>query len=111
MKSGVKWLIFFGLFWSAITLAFDYTMVSTVVCQLLALRFASTQGTILSSEVTEHDGEDGPTYGVKMRYSFSVGGRQLDGKRYRYDTSTTSGSGWARRVVGNHPPGTLVTVF
>ncbi len=111
MKSGMKWLIFFGLFWSAITLAFDYIMVSTAVRQLLALRFASAQGTILSSEVTEHDGEDGPTYGVKMRYSFSVGGQQLEGKRYRYDTSTTSGSGWARRVVRMHPPGERVEVF
>lgn len=111
MKRGGKILIFFGLFWSAITLLFNYQMGAPAVRQMLAQRFTATQGTILSSEVTEREGDEGPSYGVKLSYSFSVGDRQFVGKRYRYDTSTTSGSGWARRVVQRHPPGEQVTVY
>lgn len=103
-------LVFAGLFWSAITLLFDYQMGVSAVRQVLALRFANTQGTILSSEVTEHDGDEGPTYGVKLRYSFEVGERHFNGERYRYDTSTSSG-GWAQRVVQKHPPGATVTIY
>lgn len=110
MTKGGGILICFGLFWSAITLLFDYQMMVPAARQLLASRFPSTKGMILSSEVTEHDGEDGPTYGVKLSYSFSVEDQPFIGTRYRY-SNFTSGGDWARRVVGRHAPGTEVTVY
>jgi len=103
-------MIVFGLFWSAMTLLFDGLTGVPAVRQAFAMRFSSTEGTIITSEVTEHDGDDGTTYGVKVSYSYSVGDQDYMGDRYRYATSSSSGS-WARRVVNALPPGTKVRVY
>src|SRR5215471_2587758 len=106
-----KALLFFGLFWSAMTLLFDGFVVVPAVRQVVALRFPSTEGVILSSEVTHHDDSDGTTYGVAIRYSYSVGSRGYEGDRYRYDKSTSSDCAWAQRAVAERPPGTKVRVY
>ena len=104
-------LLFFGIFWSAMTLLFDCFMFVPALRQVNALRFGSTEGTILSSEVIHQEDTDGDTHGVAMRYTYTVAGREYEGDRYRYDTSTSSDSGWAYRAVAARPPGTKVTVY
>ena len=79
-------LIFIVLFWSGITLSGDGFMILPAVRGLLATKFPTTEGTILSSEVTEWEGEDGAVYGVRIAYKYSVAGRDYIGDRYRYDT-------------------------
>jgi hypothetical protein len=106
---GGKSMVFFGLAWSALTLFFDCLMIVPAVRQAFALQFSSTEGTIITSEVTTHHGEEGTTYGVKVSYSYSVGDQDYRGDRYRYDTWSSSGS-WASRVVNALPPGTKVRV-
>jgi hypothetical protein len=78
---------------------------------MMALQYPSTEGEILSSIVTQTDGVKGTTYGVGIRYTYSVGGRPYTGSRYRYDTSSSSDSAWAKAVVAARPPGSKVPVF
>src|SRR5262245_36497076 len=108
---GGKFMIFFGLFWSAMVLLFDGLTVVPIARQALAMQFSTTDGTILSSEVTRHDDEDGIAYGVKVSYSYTVGGQEYLGKRYRYQNASTSGSKWANRIVAANPSGTSVKVY
>jgi hypothetical protein len=83
MKTGAgAVLIFFGLFWSAMTLLFDVILFVPAARQIIAMQYPSTEGTILSSRVTHDDsGEEGTTYGVGIEYAFSVEGRQYTGSR------------------------------
>jgi hypothetical protein len=105
-----KILLFFGIFWSGMVLVFDTVTLLPVIRQLKATKYASTQGTILSSEVTSHDDSDSTTYGVALKYSYSVEDREYVGTKYRYDTSSSSDH-WAFRVVDAMPPGKKVAVF
>lgn len=60
---GRLFLAFFGVFWSAITLLFDGFLVVPAVRQAMATGYPSTEGTIISSRVTQgNGGEDGPSY-------------------------------------------------
>lgn len=111
MTKGGGILIFFGLFWSAMTLMFDGFTIGPAVRQVLAQRFVTTQGTVLSSEVTHHDNDDGTTHGVRIKYSYTVAGREYTGDRFRYDKSSSSDSAWARRAVKEHPVGSTTTVY
>jgi hypothetical protein len=85
MESKPKWfLIIFGGFWSLMTLLFDGLIFVPVTRQLPATRFVTTEGTVLSSKVTNHeDAEGGTTYGVAVQYAYSVNDREYTGRRYR----------------------------
>lgn len=111
MSKGVGFMIIFGLFWSGMTLLFDGLTVVPAARQVLAQRFVTTEGTVLSSEVTHYDGDDGTTYGVRITYSYNVGGREYTGDRFRYNTATSSDSAWAHRAVEEHPAGGATTVY
>ena len=105
-------MLFFGLFWSAMVLLFDGFTVVPITRQVIALRFPSTDGVILSSEATQHeDNEDGTVFGVAFSYRYTVGGREYSGRRYRYQNASTSGSRWANRIVAANPPGAKVAVY
>ena len=111
MKKAGVFLVVFGLFWSGMTLLFDGLTIVPAVRQALAQRFATAQGTVLSSEVTHHDDGDGTTHGVRITYSYSVGGREYTGDRFRYDKSSSTDSAWAHRAVAEHPVGSTTTVY
>jgi hypothetical protein len=111
MNKGRGVLICFGLFWSALTIAFDVFTTVPAVRQIQAQRFATTPGTVLSSEVTQHDGDDGPTHGVAITYSYRVAGREYHGDRYRYGKFSSTDSGWAHQAVRAHPVGGTTTVY
>jgi hypothetical protein len=109
-RNGTTFLIFFGIVWSALVLVADGFVLVPACRQLKAQSYLTTEGTILSSEVTTHSDSDGTTYGVAMKYSYEARGRSYTGDKYRYDNSTSSDH-WAYRVVEAHPPGKRVTVF
>ena len=101
----------FGLVWSAMTLLIDGFTVVPTVRQALALRYPATEGTVLSAEVTRHDSDGGDTYGVAMRYTYRVAGREYEGRRYRYQSGSSSDSGWADAAVARHGAGSKATVY
>jgi hypothetical protein len=100
-----------GLFWTVLTLFFDNFLLVPAARQALATRYPSTDGIILSSKVTEEEGEEGPIQHVNLEYAYAVGGRNYTGSRYRYDELNWSDSAWAENVVAAHPPGIKVKVF
>jgi len=111
MTKASGFLIGFGLFWSGMTLLFDGLTIVPAVQQVLAQRFTTTEGTVLSSEVTHHDSDDGTTHGVRITYSYTAGGREYTGDRYRYNKASSSDSAWAHRAVAEHPVGSTTTVY
>lgn len=111
MKKGGVILILFGLFWSGMTLLFDGFIIRTAIKQLQATRFVTTEGRVLSSEVTHHDSDDGATHGVRISYAYTVGDHEYTGDRYRFDKFKSSDSAWAREAVREHPVGSPTTVY
>jgi len=105
-------ILVFAVFWSTITLLFDGLLFVPMVCQLLTLNYASTQGTIVSSQVTTGSGEDGTVYGLKIGYTYTLNGLLYNGTRYRYgDQWKSSDNQWAYRVAAKFPVGATVPVF
>ena len=106
-----RFMVFFGIFWSVLTLVFDGFTLVPAVRQLRALTFSSTPGTIISSTVISRDDSDGTTYGVAMQYRYFIRDQEYNGDRFRYDRSTSSDCAWANLAVAERPPGTEVKVF
>ena len=76
------------------------------------MRYPSTEGTILSSEVTRHRGSKGGTsYGVQVSYKYKVNDVQYTGNNYRYVKFSTSDSAWAYDIVNRLARGTTTPVF
>jgi hypothetical protein len=108
----VTFLVCFGLFWSSIVLVFDGLIIIPGVRQIIATHYPSTDGTILSSEVTRHRGsKGGTTYGVEVSYKYSVNGIEYTGNRYRYYKFSSSDSAWAYNVVNRLLRGAQTRVY
>ncbi|MCA9094226.1 MAG: DUF3592 domain-containing protein, partial [Planctomycetaceae bacterium] len=106
---GTGLFLFFIIFWSAITLGFDYFLIKASVQQIQALGHPTVNGTITSSEVEfDNDGE-GTTYRPLIKYSYEVDRKQYEGNRYRYGQVGTSDHS-AHRIVASHPVGKQVEV-
>lgn len=76
----------------------------------------STSGTILQSAIdtfqsTDEDGSTSTTYGVRLQYQFSVGGRQYEGSRRAFTNMRTSSYRRTQKILDAYPQGGAVTVF
>lgn len=111
MKNPTRVLLLFGLFWSAITLAFDVFTVRSLFGQWRSTHFVATDGRILSSEVTTNHGSDSTTYGAKVNYEYRVEGRRYASSRVRFGQMSDSGGAWARQAVRDNPAGATRTVY
>src|SRR5262245_56083083 len=103
--------VVFALFWTLIVGLFDVMIARNFYLGLRAQSFATTTGTITQSQISEHPGDDGPTYGVDIRYEYHVAGRKFTGDNYRYTAGSSSDSAWAREAVGAHKVGARVPVY
>lgn len=102
-------LLFFALFWSAFTLAFDAFIVWASIQQIQALNYPTVTGTITSSEVESSSDGDGTTYRPLIKYSYVVNDKRYEGNRYRYGQMGT-GDRSAYRIVALFPVGKQVEV-
>lgn len=102
--------VVFALFWTAIVGTFDAMIGLNFYRALQAQSFATTTGTITHSEVAEHPGEDGPTFGVDIRYDYHVQGQKFSGANYRYTAGSSSDSDWAYEAVGVYKVGAIVPI-
>ncbi len=102
--AGVGCLLFFAVFWSAITLTFDFLVVKASIQQIHALGYPTAIGTITSSEVEGNDDGDGTTYRPVIKYFYVVGDQRYEGDRYRYGQMGT-GDRSAHRIVESFPVG------
>jgi hypothetical protein len=112
MSKGSGFIILFGVFWSAMTLLFDGMVLVPATKQLRALRYPSTEGTVLSSHVkSERDSEGGTKYHVAISYNYQVGEDRFAGDRFDYGEFAAPNKKWAYEAVAARPPGTKVRVF
>ena len=101
------------LFWCGITSVFAYSVIGSMVRhQFAALRFASTEGVVLSSKIkTSSDSESGSTHAPRIKYRYMVAGREYIGQRYDFASMSSSDGSYAQRAVSENPPGKAVTVY
>jgi hypothetical protein len=109
MKSSVL-LVCFTLFWLMITGLGTFFVGRDIYRQIRATGFANTTGLVTSSKITVHHGK-GTTYGVDIRYTYTIAGKTFPGTNYRYGQISSSDSAWAKDAVRQHPVGTLTTVY
>lgn len=110
MEKSSIFLLIFALFWTAVIGVFDVTVGRDVVNAVRSESFHTTTGTVISSKVTEHSGDEGPTYSADIVYRYNVLGFERTGDTYRFGTYAP-GSRWARNVVAAHRVGQPVTVY
>ena len=78
---GTAVMIFFALFWSAITSVFLGFLAYRVVRQTQALGYASAPGTITKIDVVEHRGNKSKSNELKVEYRYEVGGKKYTNDR------------------------------
>ena len=66
---------------------------------------------IVSSEVEENEGEDGPTYSVKIVYDYRFAGRSYQSDRYGFIKVASSGYSGKKTIVDRYPPGSEHTCY
>ncbi len=81
-KSGLIYPLLLLVCWTGLIVAGTYALLETTVRQYLALRFSTTQGRIVRSEVGHGTVR---RLGVEIEYNYAVDGVDYTGHRYRYD--------------------------
>ena len=89
-KAVGAFLLFFILFWSSVTLAFDYQLFGAVISQLRTLSFESTEGKILQSSVKTHKNSDGDTYSLNVSYRYQVNDTEYTSDKYRFGSMSAN---------------------
>lgn len=98
---------FFSVFLLA-GLAFAVPMFLLPMARVVAAtRWTPVPCRIERAEVETHDGDDGDTYSVAVRYAYEVDGKPYQGDRYRFFTGSTSGRAGKERVVSALAPGSV----
>jgi hypothetical protein len=105
-------LFLFACFWSTFVLLFDGYVGRDLWNQFVSRNYPAATGEVTYSKVTRHRGSKGGiTYGVDIRYRYAVDDRSFEGRRFRYNASSSSDSAWAAEVVAQHPVGSQTKVF
>ncbi len=111
MNIGGCFLLFFGLFWSGITLGFDWFIGRTVYQRLHAESFATTTGTVTHSEVIRSRGSKGGTnYQPKIHFAYTVLGREFTSECFHHGDMSGGDAKWAEQVTKDFPKAKSVTV-
>lgn len=103
--------LFFGFFGAFGMLFFYMFFIRPVMGVLDARDWRATPCTIISSEVSVHDGDDNNTYSVDITYRYEVSGRVFTSDRYSFVTGSSSGRSGKQRIVNAHRPGSMKTCY
>ena len=108
---GLGIMLAFVTFWMGLVLVADGALLVGALWQLSAYTLPSTWGTVVSSELEEVTDSDGDTtYKPAVKYAFNVGGKDYEGKRFRYFSMST-GKATAQARIQNFPVGKKVPVY
>jgi hypothetical protein len=108
---GASVSLVFLLIWSSITLVADGFTLHGIVKSLRATTWPEAPGTITHSSVSASRGSKSTTYGLAVRYSYSVDGRPYEGHQHRFSSWSSSDRGVTEALVERYPVGSSVTVF
>jgi hypothetical protein len=106
-------LLGFTVFWCSLTSVFTYFAVGSLVKHSYARwHFAAAQGVVIASRVkVTHDSESGSMAAPRIKYRYSVDGKEYVGERYDFAGGSSSDDSYAQRAVSENPPGKHVTVY
>lgn len=110
-KAGAIPLVFFALFWSAITGLFDVMMVRDAIARFSSLSFEPVSCVVLESKVAEHSDSEGSSYAAEIRYRYSIDGTEYQSDRVYAGTRNSTGSGRAHRLVVRYPSGSVTNAY
>jgi hypothetical protein len=105
-KSGLLSPLILLVCWTGLMLAGTYVLVETTVRQHLALKFATTLGRIVRSEMGQGNMS---RRGLEIEYTYTVDGVKYHGYRYRYDDHNVTLE-WQSTIVV-HPRWSSQQVF
>ena len=111
MNAGGCFLLFFGLFWSSITLTFDGFIARTFYQRLRAESYATTSGRVTRSEIIRSRGsKGGTTYRPKIHFVYTVNGHEFTSEKFHYGDDGNSDARWAKQTTETFSIGKSVTV-
>lgn len=112
LKGGTIGLLFFTIFWCAITGTFVGMIVHAFYMHAkVQASYVATQGTVVSSRLVTSSGSDGTTYRAEIQYAYSVNDQSYNSSRYAYGEAGSSDYPYHQGMVSRHPRGTKVTVY
>jgi hypothetical protein len=76
-----------------------------------SLSWLSCEGTVTRSEVERSGHKGGSTYGVSIHYDYTVAAQRYTGNKYCFAPFESSNSRPAKRIVAEHPVGSVVKVY
>ena len=112
-KLGVLGIRIFGAVFILLGGGLLYAMlIHPILKEMAAAKWPQVPCEIVSSKVGQHSGsKGGHTYSVDVRYRYTVGGREMIGTNYNFDTGTSSSMGWRAVVVVSLPSGKKTVCF
>ena len=111
MNSGGCFLLVFGLFWSSLTLGFDWHVAQMIRQRFRAESFATAPGRVTHCELVRTRGRKGGTrYTPKIHFTYTVGGREFTSETYHFGDQASNDATGAERIVKAYPVGQTVTV-
>lgn len=103
---------FFGIFLLAGAAMFYALTVQPLWGILSARNWVETPCKITSSQVAVHNGDDGDTYSIEIRFEYTYDGRQFSGDRYHFMEGFSSGGRSGKQaIVDQYPVGAQRTCF
>ncbi|MBI2423888.1 MAG: DUF3592 domain-containing protein [Candidatus Hydrogenedentes bacterium] len=103
---GIGFLILFGLPFLLAGAGIIYFFSVRPLLQLFAAQsWETVPCTILSSEIETSSSDDGATYRIRIKYTYTIDGNTFDGDDYNFLDYASSGLARKQRVVDQYPPG------
>lgn len=110
-QAGTGFLIFFGLFWWAITGTFDVIIFSGLYRQAQTLWYKEAPAEIVRSQLRTNSDSEGTTYAVDIEYNYVVGDHIYTSKRYSFNDLNSSDSRGTRAAVRSHQAGSTAKCY
>lgn len=105
-------ILFFGIFAAAGGASFWWMTLRPLLGIAFAQGWTETPCSIVSSEVEVHDGDDGDTYSIEIKYDYTLAGQPHRGERYHFmHGMASSGKAGKQAIVDQFPPGLQTTCY
>lgn len=102
---------FFGVFALMGGVAFWAMGIRPLMKALEARSWVETPAVVTASEVERHAGSKGSTYNIAIAFGYTFEGVERHGKRYDFNSGSSSGEADKQRVVERFPVGAKTTCW
>ena len=104
--------VLFGLVFFLVGAAVGYFMfVRPLVKGIAAGRWPQVPCEIIHSAIGSKSDSDGTQYTLDIHYRYSVRGRQMESRRYSFESGSSNVRGWREEIVRRNPVGTQTLCY